>query len=171
METRGATDIEDIGIFQIVHKANDVRHAGVEEMEVAGEAFDFSGGVEREIFRFRHGDADFFADDFRGEGSGDGFKRNAGRKFFIFVAKVCGEETKATRAVAAHFRFAAIGVVVTEFVIGSFFRWLHRQQSIRTNPAMTIAERGDGVIVEGDREVAVIDDDEIVTGAIHFVEV
>jgi hypothetical protein len=36
---------------------------------------------------------------------------------------------------------------------------------------MAVAESGDGVLVEGDGEIAVVDDDEVIARAVHFVEV
>ena len=83
-----------------------------------------------------------------------------------------GEAAEAARAVAAHLGFAAVGVVITETEIRAFRGGLDGEQSVGSDAAVAVAESGDGVGVEvlGEREVAVVNDDEIVAGAVHFEE-
>lgn len=83
------------------------------------------------------------------------------------------EPAKATRAVAAHFGFTSVGIVIAKTEIRAFLRGFHGQQAVRADASVAIAERGDGIAIQFgcEREVAVINDDEIVAGTIHFEEV
>jgi hypothetical protein len=36
---------------------------------------------------------------------------------------------------------------------------------------VTVAERGDGVLIERNVQIAIVNDDEVIAGAVHFVEV
>ena len=81
------------------------------------------------------------------------------------------EPAEAARAIPAHFRLAAVRIVIAETEIRAVAGGLHREQSIRADPAVAVAERGDRVAVEFDREVAVINDDEVIAGAVHFEKV
>ena len=85
--------------------------------------------------------------------------------------EVGGEAAEAARAIAAHFGFAAVGVVVAETEVRAFPGGLHGKQSVRADAAVAITEGGDGVGVEVDGEVAVINDDEVIAGTVHFEEV
>ena len=147
-----------------------MRHAGVHEMQRAVEAGDFGVGVELEVLGLGHRDAHVLADHFRGQRAGDGLE---GDFFQHDFPEMRGEAAETTRAVAAHFRLAAVRIVVAETEIRAFLGGLDGEQPIRPDPAVAVAERGDGVGVEflGEREVAVVNDDEVVAGAIHFEEV
>src|SRR5258708_4437280 len=61
------------------------------------------------------------------------------RNFFTCISDFLEETGKTTRAIAAHFCFAAVTVVVTHPKISAVGRWFDQQNSIRPNPAMTIA--------------------------------
>ena len=54
-----------------------------------------------------------------------------------------GETRKATRAIAAHLRFAAIGVVVAHAEIGAVARRLDDKDAVRADAAMAIAQARD----------------------------
>ena len=47
----------------------------------------------------------------------------------------------------------------------------HGEQAVRADATVAVAEGLDGQTVEFDREVAVIDDDEVITGTVHFIKV
>jgi hypothetical protein len=149
-------------------KGDGVWDAGIDEMDRGIETGDFDAGVEFEILRDRHGDADIFTDHFGGEGSGDRFKGHTLREFW---QKMSGESAEATGTIAAHFCFSAVGIVVAEPEIRAIFRGFHGQQAIGADAAVAIAKSFDGFGVEGNREIAVVDDNEVIAGAVHFVEV
>ena len=68
---------------------------------------------------------------------------HAGRRFERNLSSgpgdLVGETRKATRAVAAHLRFAAVGIVITHAKIRAVRRFLQQQNSIRPDAAMPIA--------------------------------
>jgi len=161
-------DVECIESFRAFDEGDDVRDAGVDEMERAAEAGDRGAGVELEVLGLGHGDADVLADHLGGEGAGDGFEGDFLENDF---PEVGGEAAEAARAVAAHFGFAAVGVVVAETEIRAFPGGLHGEQAVGADAAIAVAERGDGVGVEVDGEVAVVNDDEVIAGAVHFEKV
>ena len=132
------------------------------------EAGDGGAGVELEILWLGHRNADIFAHHFRREGAGDGLEGHPVRDF---LQQVRGETPETARAVAAHFRLAAIGIVIAEFEIRAFFGGFDRQQTVRADAAVAVAEGFDGFGVEGNREIAIVDDDEVIAGTVHFVEV
>jgi hypothetical protein len=84
---------------------------------------------------------------------------------------VGAEESKASCAIAAHFSLAAVGVVVAEFVVRSFLSGFYGEESVCTDAAVAVAKGGDSIFVEGYGEIAVVDDDEVISRAVHFVEV
>ena len=139
-------------------------------MDIIVESIDAGTGLELEILRLGHGDANVFIDEFCSECAGDGLEGNGGGDVLL-VAKVGGEEAEAASSVSTHFGFAAIGIVVAELEVGTFLGWFDGEKPIGTDAAMAIAEGGDGVLVEGDGEIAVINDNEVIAGAVHFVEV
>ena len=116
---------------------------------------------------FGHRDANIFTDHVCGERAGDGFESDVISNTF---AEMRGEATKAPRSIAAHFGFAAIGVVIAEAVVRAELSGFNSQQSVGANSAVTVAERFDRSGIELDGEFAVVDDDEIVAGAVHFVK-
>lgn len=161
-------DVEFIQRFGTFEEGHDVRHAGVDEMEGGIDAWDFSVGIELQALRLGHGDADVVADHFCGQGADDGFE---GDFFQHDLTEMRGETTKTAGTISAHFGFAAVGIVVTEAKVGAFFGGFDGEKAICTDAAVAVAEGGDGVGVEVDGEVAVINDDEIIPGAVHFEEV
>src|SRR5690606_35159726 len=78
---------------------------------------------------------------------------------------------EATRAISAHFSLAAISIVVAEPEVGAVLGGLDGEQAIRANAAVAVAKMGDLIAVELEGEIAVVDDDEVVAGTVHFVEV
>ncbi|MEN9535045.1 MAG: hypothetical protein RIR37_318 [Verrucomicrobiota bacterium] len=112
---------------------------------------------------FGHRDTNIFTHHVCGERAGDGFESDAIGNTF---AEVRGEAAKATRSIAAHFGFAAIGVVIAESVVRAVLRRFDCQQSVGAYAAVTIAEGFDRLSIKLDGEVAVVDD----AGAVHFVK-
>src|ERR1700736_6361773 len=101
---------------------------------------------------------------FGADHSGGRFKRNLALR----SCHLAGEPGETTRTVAAHFRFASVAVVVPHSEIGPVCRVLQEQNSIRTNPAVTVAYPGDLFRAEKNIAGTIIDHNEIVPGAIHL---
>jgi hypothetical protein len=83
---------------------------------------------------------------------------------------VIGESGEAAGAVPAHLRFAAIGVVVTHPEIRPIARPLQDEDAIGSHSAMAIAKPGNFLPAEDEIAGAVIEENEIVPGAVHFRE-
>ena len=111
-------------------------------MERAVESGDRGSGVELQVLGLGHGDAHVLADHFRRQSAGDGFESDFLQDDF---PEMCGEAAEAARAVAAHFRFAAVGIVIAEAEIRAIPGRLHGEQAIRPDAAVAVAEGGDGV--------------------------
>jgi hypothetical protein len=81
-----------------------------------------------------------------------------------------GEAGKAPRAIAAHFGFAAIGVVVPHAKVCAVGRSLQKENSIRAHPPMPIADAH--YLFGGELQFAgaIIKQNEIVPGAVHLRE-
>lgn len=162
-------DIEGVEGLGITDEGDDVRHPGVEEVERGIEAGDFGVEDELEVLGIGHGDADVVADHRRAEGADGGLE---GDFFQDDLAEVGDEAAEATRTIAAHFSLAAVGIVITEAEIRALLGGFHGEQAVGADAAVAITQRGDGVAVEflGEREVAVVNDDEVVAGTVHFEE-
>src|SRR5438445_12475190 len=92
------------------------------------------------------------------------------RNFFTCVSDFFYETGKTTRAIAAHFCFAAVAVVVTHPKISAVGRWLDQQNAIRPNPPMTIANFRDLLRAQLHVAGAIVDHDKIVPRTIHLGE-
>jgi hypothetical protein len=92
------------------------------------------------------------------------FKRNLSLRAGDLIRKT----REATRAVATHFRFAAIGVKITHPKIGTVGRLFEQQNSIGPDAAMAIAKACDLAAIEMNVALAIVDQDEIVARAVHF---
>ena len=77
---------------------------------------------------------------------------------------------KAARAIAAHLGFAAVGVVVTHFEVATVGGWFHTEQTIGSDAAMAVAELFDLVLGQREAEIAIVQHDEVIAGAVHFGE-
>src|SRR5581483_530168 len=82
-----------------------------------------------------------------------------------------GRKTReATRAVAAHFGFAAVSVVVTHAKIRAVLRLLDQKNTVGADAAMTIADVRDLFATEPHVAGAIVDHDKIVACAVHLGE-
>jgi hypothetical protein len=77
---------------------------------------------------------------------------------------------KATRSIAAHLRFAAVGIVVTHAKVCAVRRALEHQHSIGPDAAMPVANPRDLRSRQLQIARAIIDHDEIVARAVHLRE-
>jgi hypothetical protein len=124
----------------------------------------FEAGGKR--MRLRHGDADVIADEVRANGPREGLKRDP----ILAAGKPSRKTRKAARAIAAHLRLAAIGVVVTHLEIRPIRRWLHRDETVCTDAAVTIAQTSNRRAVQRVAKVAVVEHDEVIPGSVHLGE-
>jgi hypothetical protein len=60
------------------------------------------------------------------------------------------ESGEAARSVAAHFGFAAVGVVVAHAEVGLGFGLLNEEESVGADAAVAVAEAGDLGVGEGE---------------------
>lgn len=81
-----------------------------------------------------------------------------------------GEKRETSCAVDGYCGFGAFRIVVAELEVSSFFGCFYGEQAVRADAAMAIAECGDGVLVEGSAEIAVVNNDEIIAGTVHFIK-
>jgi hypothetical protein len=80
------------------------------------------------------------------------------------------EARKTPRAVTAHFGFAAIGVVVPHAKVCAVGRSLQKENSIRAHATMPIADAHYLFYGELQFAGAIIEQNEIVPGAVHLRE-
>src|ERR1043166_6362708 len=92
------------------------------------------------------------------------------RKLISRADDLSGKPRETTRAVAAHFRFAAIAIVIPHPKIGAVLPRLEQKNSIRTDAAMPVANAHDLLRLEPHIAGAIVDHNEIVARAVHFGE-
>ncbi len=163
----GGAELEDVHGFQVIDEGDGVGDAGIEDVDGRVEALDGDGRVESEVEGIGHGDLDLLTDQPRGESSGDGFE---GDDFPGLPEQAGGVAAEAAGPVATHFGLPAVGIVVAKLEVGPVLGGFGSQQSIRPHPAMTVADPGDLLAGELDREVAVVDHHEVVSGSVHLGE-
>ena len=122
---------------------------------------------EVEVKGLRHGDLDFLPHKPGREDAGNGLEADL---LPSVVEQPGGVTPETAGAISAHFRLAAIGIVVAESEIRSALAWFDRQQAIGPHPTVTIADRGDLLLAELDRKVTIVDHDEVVSGSVHLTE-
>src|SRR5689334_11412365 len=116
-----------------------MRHAAVDIMSAQNFAADRKIEVKPEIARATHLQGDRFALEFRSNHPGRSLERNS----FERPRRSTREAREATCAVAAHFGFAAVGVVITHPEIGPVRGRLKHEDAVRPDSAMAIAEASD----------------------------
>src|SRR5205823_5715266 len=92
------------------------------------------------------------------------------RNLFARISDLFYETGKTTRAIAAHFRFAAVAVVVAHPEIGAVDRGFDQQNPIRPYPAMTIANSRDLLRAQMHFASTIVDHDKVVSRTIHLGE-
>src|SRR5438067_4441663 len=103
---------------------------------------------------------------FRGNYAGLRFERN----FLLGYSDLVCETREATRAVATHLRFSAIGVEVTHPKICAVSPSFEQQDPVGADAAMPITQLRDLAAIQPNVSHPAVDKDEIVSGAIHFRE-
>ena len=99
----------------------------------------------------------------------DAFDRFAGNRRFVGQPKFSHKNSKATRAIAAHFDFTAAAVenAVLEVNFGQSTFFNH-QQLITSDAVATIAQRADLFGRQGKRFLRGVQHDKVVARALHF---
>ena len=104
------------------------------------------------------------------QGRADHTRRSFERNLLARTSDALGITRKAARAVAAHLRFTAVGVVIAHPEISAVRRRLNDQDTIRTDAAVTIAKPRDLRAIELKIARAIVEHDEIIARAIHLGE-
>jgi hypothetical protein len=87
----------------------------------------------------------------------------------LFVGpESAGEPRKATSSIPAHFRLAAIGVVIAHPEVRPLRRWLNSENPVSTHTPMPVAKPCNAGSIQGYRPD--VEHDEVVARAIHFGE-
>ena len=86
---------------------------------------------------------------------------------FAADSEVLGKERETTGAVSAHLAFRSVGVVVTHRAV-DFGAVGQGHQSVGSDSEVSVAEPGDQPGVGRELSVAVVDEDEVVSGALVF---
>src|SRR6266403_4180159 len=95
--------------------------------------------MESQVRGFSHSQRYQIALQFCGNHAGLRFERN----FFLGCSDLVRETREATRAVATHLRFSAIGVKVAHPEMRAVRCFFQKQNSIRSNATVAITERCD----------------------------
>lgn len=163
----GSTMLEHVKIFQSVCEHHSVGNTGVDGVDGALQTLNVDVSIEIQIKRIGHGDADIIAYDVSTEGAGDGFKGDMVR---AITSQHGGELSKTASPIAAHFGLTAIGIIIAEPEIGTCLGRLDCEQAVSTNAALAVTEQSNLLSAEAGIERTVIDDNEVVARAVHFVE-
>ena len=142
-----------------------MRNPRIQAMDRSIESFYRDPGIQLQVKRIRHRNFHVVPNHSATKAAGDRLKAEC-----ILLAR-CQEgrvAPEAASAITAHFSFAAVGIIVTESEISITLGRLHHEQAIRSNAPMPIANPGDLPAVEMNGEVPVVDDDEVVSGSVHF---
>jgi hypothetical protein len=81
-----------------------------------------------------------------------------------------GEAGETPRPISTHLRFAAVTVVISHAEVGAVSRSLQQQNSIRAHAAVPIANPRNLLGIEMNPTIPIVDQDEIVAGAVHLRE-
>ena len=152
---------------EIVDETDGVRNAGVEVVEDPGASVPGDGEVWAPILGRGEVDADGAGDDFGAEDAGGGFDEHV---------VGCGPEfacqsRDAAGPVAAHVGLGTVGVEEAHAEVGVGRGGLDQDDAFGADAAAPVAEAGDeSGVAGGEGKVPVVEEEEIVAGAVHFPE-
>ena len=161
------TELADIDGIDVVKEDDGVGDAGVEAVDGEEFAGDREGLVELEVEGGAHVDAHLAVFKLGRDHAGEGFEAD---EFEGVAVEVIDEATEAAGAVAAHFGFTAVGIVVAHFEVAAFGGGFDEEEAIGTDAAVAVAEACDLVSGEGEAEVPIVEHDEVIPGTVHFDE-
>ena len=133
MGANGGSESHPLIQLEIVHKENGVGNAGVEALQRPGVELH----LPVNIAWLGHFDLDALALDFRLQESMHGFDAVV----LAHASQIADKLGQTADAVAAHFRFAAIGVKNAHAVV-CFLRRFQQNQAIRADAALPLAKAG-----------------------------
>ncbi len=81
-----------------------------------------------------------------------------------------GEPRKATSSIPAHFRLAAIGVVIAHPKVGPLRSGLNSENPVSTHTTMAVAKPCNAGSIQGKLAVPIVEHDEVVARAVHLGE-
>ena len=160
-------EVVHVAVWEIGDGDDGVWDAGVDEVdgELAGADGEEGGGFV--AVGCAHGEAHGGAEEQCVDFTGEGFEANGVGE----MEEAGAEAGEAARAVSAHFGFATVGIVVAHAEVGlrggcGFCA----DEAVSTDATVTVAEACDLFFGKADLVCAVIDHDEVVSGAVHFGE-
>src|SRR5207249_10914140 len=166
MSPESSTFTQYVNLFDVHSWNNNMRNSGVNKVDGLVFVATRNSDIQLQISRLAHVQGHKLAMKLCGNDPGGRLKRN----FFTCISDFLDETGKTTRAIAAHFCFAAVAVVVTHPKISAVGRWLDQQNPIRPNPAMTIANFRDLLRAQMHFASAIVDHDKVVPRTIHLGE-
>ena len=164
--TYGRSRFSNIDALDALDGNDDMRNTGIDKM--AAKIFVFGGNLDlkAQIGWLTHLQRNQVTIEFRA----DHARRRLEREFVLRTRGSLRETRKTTRAVTAHLRFAAVGVVVTHAKIRTVRRFLQNQHAIRADTAMAIANAHDLLRRQVQLSGSVVEHDEIIARAVHLSE-
>ena len=165
---QGGAIAGDVYVGQVVDENDGVGDAGIQRVDGQVASLDGEFFMKCERVRFAHAELHAVALKFGADDAGHGFEAHRRQGEIVETIDIPCE---APGAIAAHFGLAAIGIVIAHPEIGSLLRRFYGQQPIGADAAVTIAQAGDLLIGERHGLGAVVDQHEIIAGAVHFGEV
>jgi hypothetical protein len=143
----GGAERMDVGAVEVIDEDHGVRDAGMDRVDSEC----FSGGVEfhaiGEGTGLAQGEGDLVAAEGGGDQAGGGFK---GDGAVLGGRELVDESGKAAGAIAAHFGFPAVGVVVAHAEVGLGFGLFDEEESVGPDAAVAVAKAGDLSVGEGE---------------------
>src|SRR5437660_1527772 len=143
-----------------------MRYAAVDEMNCLIFSCDAKRDVQSQISRLSHFQRYEIPNKPGRNDASRSFKRNCAFRPCNPVCKTC----EATRAVAAHFRFSAVCIKVAHPKIRTVCRFFEQQNPIGADSPVAIAKVCDLAAIKTNVACAIVDQDEIVSRAVHFCE-
>ena len=153
--------------FDIGDKDNSVRHAGIDKVDMVFSAGNCEQIGVAMILWASHVESDEFPLECCGNKTGLRFKFHRSR---FFRHQPGGKSRKTASPIPTHLRLPAIAVVVAHAKIRLAIRRLHGQQSIRTDPSVPVAETRYGCAIKCETPCPIVEDNEVVSRAVHFCE-
>ena len=160
------SDLLHLLAIGVLSEQDRVRHSRIHKVILPPAALELDSFAQSNVSRFGHLQPHVVAVNGRPHLAGLGFEREIG----VFAGAVLIiEPGDTTRPVAAHFRFAAVGVIVAHREIGGLGR-LDQQDPVRTNAKATMTDSGNGFRIGREISLAIVGNDKIVARSAHFVE-
>jgi len=166
MSPDSSTFAQHVNLFDVHSWNNNMRNSGVNKVDGFVFVATRNSDIQLQISRIAHVQSHKLAMKLCGNDPGGRLERN----FFTCISDLLDETGKTTRAIAAHFCFAAVTIIVTHPKISAVGRALDQQNPIRPDPAMTIANFRDLLRAQLHVAGAIVDHNKIVPRPVHLGE-